>query len=296
MDRRSLVALAAALGLSGCTGFDVVNTLQPAVGTTVAHDLAYGSDPRQRVDVYRPSPARGPAPVVVFVYGGGWDSGSKADYRFAGNALARQGFVTVVPDYRVYPQVRWPAFVEDTAAAVAWTRAHAGEFGGDPQRVFLMGHSAGAYNVVMLAVDRRWLAAVGMDPKRDLRGVVGLAGPYDFLPVRTDELKAIFGPQDRRSDTQPIDHVDGANPPLFLATDSADKVVDPGNTTRMAAKVRAAGGPVEVKVYRGLSHALLMGAVAAPLRLLAPVLKDSVDFMRAHDVGAAPGPGPGVAR
>jgi len=277
-----LGAIAAAVGLSGCSGIDTLNALQPKTGVEIVRDIAYEPGPRHGLDIYRPTGADGHTPVVVFLYGGGWDSGNKAEYAFAGAALARHGFVAVIPDYRIYPDVRWPAFLQDSAAAVAWTRAHVGSYGGDAGDMFLMGHSAGAYGAVMLAVDRRWLGAVGLDPRKDLRGVIGLAGPYDFLPVRTDELKAIFGPPDQRPDTQPINHVDGANPPLFLATDTADKVVDPGNTTRMAAKVAAAGGPVETRYYKGLSHALLMGAVGAPLRFLAPVLADCLRFMRAH--------------
>jgi acetyl esterase/lipase len=290
--RRPLIrfvgALAAAAGLSACSGIDALNALQPKEGVEIVRDVAYAAGPRHDLDIYRPRDAAGPAPVVVFLYGGGWDSGNRGEYAFVGASLARAGFVAVIPDYRLYPQVRWPAFLQDSAAAVAWTRRHAADYGGDSRELFLMGHSAGAYNAVMLAVDRRWLGAVGLDPRRDLRGVVGLAGPYDFLPVRTDELKAIFGPPDQRPDTQPINHVDGSNPPLFLATDTADKVVDPGNTTRMADKVRAAGGPVQTREYKGLDHALLAGAIGAPLRFLAPVLADSVAFMRAHERSPTP--------
>jgi len=274
--------LSAAGALEGCSGIAMINTLQPKGGVTISRDIAYAEGTRGRLDVYRPVGPDGHTPVVVFLYGGGWDSGAKADYAFAGAALARQGFVAVIPDYRLYPEVRWPAFLQDSARAVAWTKANATQYGGDPHKLFLMGHSAGAYNAVELAVDGRWLGAVGMDPKRDLRGVVGLAGPYDFLPLRSEELKIIFGPEARRPDTQPINHVTERLPPLFLATDTADTVVDPGNTSRMAAKVRAVGGRVETREYKGLSHALLMGAVAAPLRFLAPVLKDSTDFMRAR--------------
>ncbi len=248
----------------------------------ITRDVAYAPGPRGGLDVYRPVAARTPAPVVVFIYGGSWDSGARKDYTFVGTALAGKGFVAVIPDYRVYPEVRWPTFLQDNARAVAWARDHAAEYGGDPHRLFLMGHSAGAYNVVELGVDKRWLAAVGMDPQRDLRGVIGLAGPYDFLPLDSDELKVIFGPPEGRPATQPINHVDGRNPPLFLATDTADTVVRPGNTLRMAAKVRAAGGPVEEREYKGLSHELLVGAIATPLRLLAPVLRDVTDFIRAH--------------
>jgi len=274
--------LTAFAALAGCSGIKVVNALEPKGGLVILRDIAYGQGSRARLDIYRPKAADGHTPVVVFFYGGGWDSGEKADYTFAGAALARQGFVAVVPDYRLYPEVRWPAFVEDSADAVAWTRAHIANYGGDPQKLFLMGHSAGAYNALELAVDHRWLSAVGMDAQRDIKGVVGLAGPYDFLPLKSDELKVIFGPQASRPDTQPINHVDGRSPPLLLVTDTADTVVDPGNTPRMAAKVRSFGGKVETREYKGLSHALLMGAVAAPLRFLAPVLRDSTTFMRAQ--------------
>lgn len=276
-----------AIALSGCSGIATLNALQPKGGITIDRNVAYEVGAGHTLDIYQPRGLTRPAPVVVFFYGGGWDSGDKAEYEFVGASLARAGFVAVIPNYRVFPQVVWPAFLQDNAAAVAWTRAHIAGHGGEPRDMFLMGHSAGAYDAVMLAVDRRWLAAVGMDPRRDLRGVVGLAGPYDFLPLRSAELKTIFGPQAQQPDTQPINHVDGSNPPMFLATDSADKVVDPGNTTRMADKVRAAGGPVDVRVYKGLSHALLAGALGAPLRFLAPVFADSVAFLRANDRGPA---------
>jgi acetyl esterase/lipase len=278
-----LGALITALGATAaCSGLAVLNAAEPAGGVAVVRDIAYGPGPRGRLDVYRPARGEGPAPVVVFFYGGGWDSGRKDLYAFVGRALARRGLVAVIPDYRVYPEARWPDFVQDSAKAVAWARVHAAEHGGDPGELYLMGHSAGAYNAVMLAVDRRWLGAEGLDPRRDLKGVIGLAGPYDFLPLRSDRLKVIFGPEAQRPDTQPINHVDGANPPLLLVTDVADKVVDPGNTTRMAARVRAAGGPVETRAYAGVSHSLMIAAVAAPLRFLAPVFDDAVGFVQAH--------------
>ena len=274
--------LGAAAALAGCSGVAFLNAVEPKGGVAITRDLAYAPGPRGGLDVYRPKTARGGAPVVVFIYGGGWDTGDRKAYTFVGAALASKGYVTIIPDYRLYPQVRWPAFLQDNAKAVAWARAHAREYGGDPDKLFLMGHSAGAYDAVMLGLDPRWLAAVGMEPRRDLRGVIGLAGPYDFLPLDSDELKTIFGPPDQRPDTQPINHVSGRAPPLFLATDTADTTVYPRNTLNLAAKVRAAGGQVEVREYKGLSHALLVGAIAAPLRFLAPVLADCSAFIDAH--------------
>jgi acetyl esterase/lipase len=285
--RKTIPFASLAASLSACSTVGVLNAVEPRFGIATTRDLVYQPGPRGKLDVYRPRQATGSTPVVVFLYGGGWDQGAKAEYAFIGDALASKGFVTFIPDYRLYPEVRWPAFLEDNAKAVRWVKDHAAEFGGDPSKLFLVGHSAGAYNAVMLSLDRRWLATVGMDPRRDLRGTVGLAGPYDFLPLRSDELKAIFGPVNTRPATQPINYVDGQGPPLFLATDDGDKVVDPGNTTRLAAKIRADGGSVETRTYRGLSHALLLGVVAAPLRFLAPVLKDVTAFIEGHvDDGA----------
>lgn len=281
------LAAAASLGLTagGCSSTGVLNALEPKGGVEARRDLAYAPGPRHTLDVYRPRRADGHAPVVVFIYGGGWDSGSKAMYGFVGDALARHGYVAVIPDYRLYPQVVWPAFLQDNALAVRWARDHAAELGGDPSRLVLMGHSAGAYDAVMLAVDGRWLQAVGLDPRRDVRAVVGLAGPYDFLPLDTDKLKTIFGPPAQRPDTQPINHVDGHAPPLLLAHDVGDTVVRPLNTDHMAAKVRAAGGTVEERYYKGLSHPLMIGAIAAPLRFLAPVLRDVTTFIDANTGG-----------
>lgn len=273
-----LIALAAALGLGACSTVGALNAATPGRGPA-ARDIAYGDGPRRTLDVY--APRRTPAPVVVFLYGGGWDTGAKADYAFAGKALAAQGYVAVIPDYRLYPEVRYPGFLEDSAQAVAWAKKHAAEYGGDPDRLVLMGHSAGAYNAAMLALDSRWLGAVGMDPKTDLKGMVGLAGPYDFLPLRSDRLKIIFGPEAQRPATQPVAYVDGGDPPLWLAHDAGDRVVDPGNMTRLAAAVRAKGGSVETKTYKGLNHALLVGTLAWPLRFLAPVLRDASAFIDA---------------
>ena len=279
----TILALApTAVALGGCSGIAVLNALQPGGGVAQTSDIAFRPGPRGMLDVYRPERVNAGAPTVVFFYGGSWDTGRRQDYRFVGRALARRGFVVVIPDYRVYPEVRWPAFLQDNAEAVRWARDHAAEYGGDPTRVVLMGHSAGAYDAMMLTLDRRWLSAVGLAPGHDLRATVGVAGPYDFLPLHSDELKIIFGPEDGRPATQPINHVDGRNPPLLLAVDTGDKVVQPGNTTRLAARVRAAGGSVEVRQYPGLSHALIVAAIGAPLRGLAPVLDDVVAFIRAQ--------------
>jgi acetyl esterase/lipase len=223
-------------------------------GAHIIKDVRYADQDRGTLDVYEPTRAAPGAPMVVFIYGGSWDSGEKKMYRFVGRLLASRGFVTVIPDYRIYPAVKYPVFLQDNADAVAFAKSHAAEWGADPDRLFLAGHSAGAYDVAMLGLDRRWLGAVGLDPRRDVSGVIGLAGPYDFLPLRDDKLKIIFGPKDTRPDTQPINHVDGTAPPMLLFAGSKDKTVDPGNTTRLAAAIQARGGTVTARIVPGKSH------------------------------------------
>jgi acetyl esterase/lipase len=277
--------LAAALAaLAGCTTAGALSTLSAAPGVTVVRDVAYGRDPRQRLDVYAPPGAAPGRPVVVFFYGGSWDSGAKADYAFVGQALARQGYLAVVADYRLFPRVAWPAFLMDCAFAVKWAHDHAAEYGGDAARLVVMGHSAGAYNAVELAVDDRWMAVAALD-RRNLAAVVGLSGPYDFLPLRTLELQRIFGPEADRADTQPINHVDGAAAPMLLITGDRDIIVNPGNTDRMAAKVRAAGGQAQVIHYPKLGHPLTVGVLAPPLQWIAPVMRDVSRFI---DAATAP--------
>jgi acetyl esterase/lipase len=275
---------AAALGLvpliPSCAPVDLLNATVPTGGVTVTRDIAYGEGPRHMLDIYRPDTG-GPFPVVVFFYGGSWRDGAKGDYKFVATALARHGVLTVVPDYRVYPEVKYPGFVQDGAAAVAWTFAHIAPYGGDTSHLFLMGHSAGAYIAAMLALDPAFLAADGVD-RNALAGMIGLAGPYDFLPIEDPDIIPIFAVHDQQA-TQPIAHVDGHNPPMFLAAGTDDNTVLPRNTTRLAARIRAAGGPVTDKLYPGVAHVGVIIAVTPLFRGKAPVLDDVLAFIHQHD-------------
>lgn len=259
------------LAMAGCSSFQAINALVPESGFTRIDDQAYGPSPRQAVDVYVPStPSAGLRPVVVFFYGGNWDSGRRQDYLFVAEALTSLGYVTVLADYRIYPEVRYPGFMDDGAAAVRWTLDHLADFGGDPSRVHLMGHSAGAYIAVDLVLDERWLG----ERRKDIRSVAGLAGPYDFLPLTDPTLKIIFGTAADLRATQPIDHVDGGSPPLLLMSGLKDSTVRPGNSERLAARVRQHGGVAFEHYYPSLSHVTLIGALARPTRFLGPVLTD----------------------
>ncbi|PNG24769.1 alpha/beta hydrolase [Methylocella silvestris] len=244
----------------------------------IARDVAYGAQPRRRLDVYAPTAASS-APVVVFLHGGGWETGAKEDHRFVMGALAGRGFVAITLNYGLYPAVRYPVFLEDAAMAVAWTKNQAAEFGGDPARIVLLGHSAGAYIAAMLSLDARWLGGVGLDPARDIAAAIGLAGPYDFLPLRSPVLRTIFGAPESWPQTQPIAYVTGENPKMLLATGDDDDAVDPCKPHRLAAKIRESGGDVQTIVYPGLSHRGILAALAMPLRFLAPVLDDIAGFI-----------------
>lgn len=275
---RLVWTLLMSLVLGGCSGAALLNDLSPGTGLATSLDLPYGAGARRRLDVYAPADARG-APTVVFFYGGSWQSGAKSDYAFVATALARSGIVVIVPDYRLYPEVKFAGFMQDGAAAVAWAKRNAARYGGDPDRLVLMGHSAGAHIAAMLTLDGQWLGRHALDPHRDLAGTVGLAGPYDFLPIEDPVLQVVFGPPARAADTQPITFADGRNPPMLLATDENDTTVLPRNTDRLADRIRAKGGPVETRTYPGLSHSTLIGAVSQPLGFISPVRRDVTAFI-----------------
>jgi acetyl esterase/lipase len=221
---------------------------------------------------------------VVFFYGGAWRSGNKGLYRYVAKALARRGYVAVVPDYRIFPQARYPDFLEDGAQVVRWAKDNIGRFGGDPDKIFLKGHSAGAHIAAMLSIDARWLHRVGLAPGRDIAGLIGISGPYDYLPLRDETLKVIFGGANR-PETQPIFHVAPGAPPALLMTGGRDRLVEPGNATRLAARLVAAGNTATVKTYRRVGHYFIIAAVAPLLRLFVPVLRD-VDVFIATTLAA----------
>jgi acetyl esterase/lipase len=269
----------AVLGLltSACSPLKVFNGIMPKDGGTqfAVRDASFGPDPRQRLDIYVPSaPSARPRPVIVFFYGGSWNSGTKSGYSFVGRALASRGFVVAIPDYRLVPQVRYPTFLEDNASAVRWVRSHSSEFGGDADRLILAGHSAGAYNAAMLALDSRWLG----DDRKAIRGLIGLAGPFDFLPFDGPVVQKTFEGVGDPVDTQPVHYVRTGDPPAFLATGDEDDTVRPANSDSLTEKLRAAGVEVDRRRYPDVGHVGIVTAIAKPLRGRAPVLDDLVAF------------------
>ena len=283
---RRLSAPLTALYLSACSPAGLLNATVPMGGVTVTRNVAYGPAPRETLDVYRPRDVSAATPVVVFIYGGAWNSGSKAVYPFVAATLARTGMVVVVPDYRVYPEVKYPDFLRDCARAVAWTQAHeplAANMQRGSSTLFLMGHSAGAYNAAMLALDPAWLRDAGADPGR-VAGLIGLAGPYDFLPITDPDVIPIF--PDAGPDTQPITYAGPHSPPTLLLAGTDDRTVRPGNSQRLAARLKAEGSDATLILYPGIGHVGLVTAFAPAFQWRAPVLRDALMFI--GRVSAAP--------
>jgi len=270
--------------VAACSSLQTINAITTSNTYHKAADVPYGTDPRQKLDVYTPLNTKMPAPVVVFFYGGNWNSGERHDYKFIGEALASRGMVAVLADYRLYPQVRYPSFIEDSARAVAWTLKEVQHYGGDPKLVYVMGHSAGAYNAAMVALDPRWLAAHGLTPAA-VHGWIGLAGPYDFIPITNEATRPVFFYPATPAESQPINHVSASAPPALLIASNKDELVDPiRNTGGLAVKLRAVGVEVTEIYFDNTSHTTLIGAISWPLRGLAPVL-DTVDRFVSSDGG-----------
>ena len=273
--------LAASVLLSACTTLALTVANVPAVFAPVRRsaNVAFGPGGRDRLDIYQPTrQSAAPLPVIIFWYGGGWVDGGKGFYRFVGTTLAQLGYVTILPDYRFYPEVRFPAFMDDAARAVLWVQQHAGEYGADPHRIVLMGHSAGAHMAAMLAVNPRYLLQAGANP-RDIIGLIGLSGPYDLKP-NTPILNTIFSAPYTSHDWQVLPYVTSQAPPALLIHGGADTLVSPSNTIDMAAALRARGDHVEMRIYPGKSHADTVAALSVPARRRAPVLQEIAEFMQ----------------
>jgi acetyl esterase/lipase len=277
--RAFVVAGLSLLGAAACGPLGLLDAVTPAGSYQTHPGIAYGPDPRQRLDVYVPERPGGKRPVIIFFYGGNWQQGDRADYRFVAESLTRADTIVVIPDYRLYPAVTFPGFVEDSARAVAWAAGNIARYGGDPGRIFLIGHSAGAYNAAMVALDPRYLQAAG-GSRAGIAGVIGIAGPYDFLPLTDPTLQVIFGPEPVRARTQPINFVDSQAPPMLLVTGTEDTVVQPRNTQRLASRLRDAGVPVREILYPRLGHIEIVLGLSSRLRGDSTLPDDISAFMR----------------
>ncbi|MGL4441003.1 MAG: alpha/beta hydrolase [Bosea sp. (in: a-proteobacteria)] len=276
----TLVAFQAAC--SPLATFDAVAGRDEGGGAS-AKGLAFGPHPRHRLDIYAPAGTASGArlPVVMFIYGGSWRMGAREEYGFVGSALASRGLVTVIADYRLVPEVRFPDFLDDGALALAWVRDNIANHGGDPGRIGLAGHSAGAYNAVMLALDTQHLRKAGVDP-RLIKAVVGISGPYDFFPWSSADAEAAFATWPNPKATQPINFARRNAPPMLLVSGADDRTVKPTNTTAMAARLTAQGASASTRLYPGLGHIDILTGMSRLLRQRGTALDDMDAFFKAR--------------
>lgn len=264
--------------LAATSPLNALDWLVPKGGYEVAHGLTFGPEPRQALDLYWPTGTSGPFPVIVFFYGGSWRWGSRDQYRFVGEAMARRGIMTAVADYRLHPVVRFPAFVEDGAAAVGWVKRNAAAYGGDPGALFVMGHSAGAHTGALLMLDDHYLNVQGIQPG-NVSGFIGVSGPYIVNLTEYDSVRTVFEAWPQPSQTIPLTFVGPGAPPMLLLHGLKDTLVYPLNTTRFAEALREAGSPVTVDLVREVGHYRIMAAIAKPFEHLAPVADRIATFV-----------------
>lgn len=263
-----------------------LDLLAPRSGVRTIPDLVYGPHGGQKADLHLPEDGKARS-AVVFFHGGRWSYGRKEEYRFVAQALAARGHAGLVCDYRKYPSVRFPAFVEDAAAAVAWAFRHLPGHGVDPRLIFLMGHSAGAHLAALATMDHRYSEPHGLDPDR-VAGLVLMSGPYDFFPIRGADLRDIFGPEEGHPQTQPLRFVRRGLPPMLLLHGRRDRTVYPSSSARLASAVREQGGRARAIFYGGVTHTSILGGLSDRVGfLVAPVLDDIEAFLarRIREIG-----------
>lgn len=263
--------------LSGCSGVEVLNKLAEQDKVILSENILFDKKKSLYLDVYQPKAVNAiQSPVIIFYWGGRWQEGDKTMYQFVGRELAKRGIVTVIPNYRLWPKVGYKGFLQDSVHAVKWVKQNIEKYGGDANQVFAMGHSAGAYNAVMLGLNNPFLK----NPREVLSGVIGISGPYDFLPFTSKDLPQIFGPAEEFTSTQPINWVDGKNSPLLLIHSLNDDIVYPKNTKNLARKIKQHGGQVETLYLKELSHPMMIGVVSNLLSWKAPTADRIESFVK----------------
>lgn len=285
MKNRSTKILSAftALILSGCTqvGLGIANLPANLSKAEIKENIAYGSEDWQKLDIYIPeNSTEEKLPVVTFFYGGRWTDGSKDLYRFIGKAFNDKGYIVVIPDYSKYPDVKFPAFVNDAAAAIAWTYKNIDQYGGDHKNLFVSGHSSGAHIGALAFADARYLKEFDLTPNI-VAAFAGMAGPYDFVPQDND-LKDMFGPPDQYPQMRVTTFIDGSEPPMLLLWGENDKAVWERNHKLLSEKILEKGGDVEVKTYKDIDHVGIIAALTWFMRGKAPVYEDILSFFEKH--------------
>ena len=271
--------------ITGCnqSALFLVNGLARFGDYSIMSDIRYGSSQLNRLDIYIPENLeemqQAKRPVVIFFYGGCWggcETGFKEEYLFVAQSLTSQGYVAVIADYRRYPDVRFPEIIDDARQATEWVKKNIENYGGNPESIFLMGHSAGAHLAALLTLNETYLSS---ETRQATRGFIGLAGPYDFLPFTKLYQKEVFAPEETYAQSQPINYVDGTEAPLLLLYGYDDETVKPRNIINLAEKIQQLGGRVETRYYDEIDHVGILGSLSIPLRNRRQVMTDIISFI-----------------
>ena len=267
---------------TACSPLTVIDRFVPETGYEREADIPYGAEPRQKLDVYQPVAGRRSQAVIVFLYGGSWRKGDRKSYRFVGQMLASQGYLVVIPDYRLYPEVTFPGFVEDSASALAWVHRNIASRGGDPEKIVVIGHSAGAHNAALLALDRRYLKNAGV-PYGSLAGWVGISGPYAFDPRKFSRIRPIFATAQPPESARPITLVGAGAPPAMLIHGEQDWTVSITNSIELTKRLQAVGGTVHYKALPDTGHTDILLGLAEPFKSDSPLVAHIANFVGTLD-------------
>lgn len=283
-----LIVFVFIVALTACSPTRALNAVVPSSSYTLVSDVPYiadGAHVRQTMDIYIPEQTSHKQNIVVFLYGGGWDDGDKADFEFIGQAFARLGYITVIPNYRLFPEVEFPAFINDAAAAVqaipnhvpsACTALQANERG-----LILIGHSAGAHSAAMLLANPSYLG-----DSLPINAFIGLSGPYD-LPLDHERVGEKFS-QVEGNEANPVVIISERKPsnlpPTLLLHGEADTIAKPTHSESFATELNALGVPTTFKLYPSRRHVALVASLASPLRFWTPAYEDIQVFLTKHNL------------
>lgn len=287
MVRKFIASLVGILSLTGCANMaaSLANLPVSFDDSAVQRDVAYGPLAEHRLDIYYPDhEVAQELPVILFIHGGKWSYGDKTQYPFVAQRFTQRGYVVAVINYRKYPDVTFPAFIEDTARAIAWLHAEAASLNIDASQLYVLGHSAGAHMGALVSADARYMQAHGGE-RQWIAGFAGLAGPYAFTP-EADDLKAIFGPPERYPLMRVTTHIDGQQPPMLLMHGAEDTTVGLFNGERLKQAIDDKGGVVTLSTYEGLDHIDMVGIFSWVYAHDRGITDDIDQFFRKH--GAQP--------
>lgn len=271
--------------IQACSPLYLLNNFVSESSYEYTNNISYGQRSKQRLDIYSPAEINcTQCPVLIFFHGGAWHTGEKEEYKFLGEAFASEGFIVVIPDFRLYPEVRFPVFIEDAAKSVRWVRDNIQKQGGNPDNINLMGHSSGAHITMMLAFEPHYLLDENV-ALNSIRSATGLAGPYDFLPTKEALVTNVFSTANPPEISQPINFAKENGFPVLLATGLNDQRVNPDNSFKFANALKKSNAQVKLITYTNVGHAGILLSLSKPLRHLSPVFSDSLRFIRESSKG-----------